>query len=459
MLVAMLPLLSLLTSFGIHLSSFLLLAAALAYHRAAANALRRSWRQTRPFILVLLASLLFEMCRLLLPGRLDWSALEQPSRMLLAASAMLVVQVCKPKASVFWYAVSAGAVGAAGLSAWQHWTLGIIRPGGWINPITFGDLAFSLALLALASASQLRRMPQLSAPLLGVLGGIAALLLSGTRGAWLALLTGAPLLWHCRRAFPRRPCALLLALSLALFAAAVSTPQTGVRARLAISYADASAYAHGNPAATPLTIRLELWKAALMLARERPLTGYTTPHYKQRMRAWIAEGKLDAAVFADPEPPHLHNDALQALATKGVPGLLLWFALIAAPLHYFLRCLSGHPSRELGTAALAGALFVLAYAGFGLSEVIFWSLKASLFYALMVFMLMGFCLNAQEAAVRPAAAASADSRQAGPGSRRRSPATECASFPDASDPHGTGTGPSRAPPRTAQAAPAARRGA
>jgi len=38
---------------------------------------------------------------------------------------------------------------------------------------------------------------------------------------------------------------------------------------------------------------------------------------------------------------------------------------------------------------------VLSYFSFGLTEVIFWSLKGSMFYALMVFLLMGLCLVAK----------------------------------------------------------------
>ena len=45
-------------------------------------------------------------------------------------------------------------------------------------------------------------------------------------------------------------------------------------------------------------------------------------------------------------------------------------------------------------------LVVLAYAAFGLSEVIFWSMKGSLFYALMVFLLMGWCLVGEDAGAR-----------------------------------------------------------
>jgi O-antigen ligase len=37
-----------------------------------------------------------------------------------------------------------------------------------------------------------------------------------------------------------------------------------------------------------------------------------------------------------------------------------------------------------------------ACVSFGLTEVIFWSVKGSLFDALMVFPVMGFCLNVKE---------------------------------------------------------------
>jgi O-antigen ligase len=39
---------------------------------------------------------------------------------------------------------------------------------------------------------------------------------------------------------------------------------------------------------------------------------------------------------------------------------------------------------------------VASYLCFGLTEVIFWSMKGCLFYALTVFLLVGFCENAKE---------------------------------------------------------------
>jgi O-antigen ligase len=46
--------------------------------------------------------------------------------------------------------------------------------------------------------------------------------------------------------------------------------------------------------------------------------------------------------------------------------------------------------------ALAGLLLVLGYFSFGLTEVIFWSVRSCMFYALMLFVLMGMCINAEQ---------------------------------------------------------------
>jgi O-antigen ligase len=69
-----------------------------------------------------------------------------------------------------------------------------------------------------------------------------------------------------------------------------------------------------------------------------------------------------------------------------------------APFVFFARTLAGGAdggTRRLALA-LGGMLVVASYFSFGLTEVIFWSMKGSMFYALMIFLLMGFCLNAKD---------------------------------------------------------------
>jgi O-antigen ligase len=418
-LVLMFPLLSLVTGFGIGLAGFLFLLTACLWWRDCLAALRAHWPQTR---WVLLAFLLHLACVL-------WLALERthganavdgPLRMCIAGAAMLVVQAGRPSLRALWLGVAGGALLGAGFVGWQRLALGVERPGGLLNPITFGDLSLCLALLALAGAAAARHAVLRSIAALGVVSGLAASLLTGSRGGWLALPAAFVLLAALRRRalLPRRLVLGVPVLACALAFGAYALPQTGVRARVAVGVEDVELYLAGSPVATSIGVRLDLWKAGLRLAAEHPWRGLDTPAYKRRMHEWVAAGELSPAVFAPPEPPHMHNDALQALVTRGIPGLCAWAAILLAPFLFFRAQLTGAPdpgARQ--SAALAGMLVVLAYAAFGLSEVIFWSMKGSLFYALMVFLLMGWCLVDEDAGTRSdgrlAAGAATGTGQAG----------------------------------------------
>jgi O-antigen ligase len=405
------PLLSLVTDWGIGLAGFLFLATALCWWRDSRRALAACWPRLRWVVLAFLLDLGYMLCLSLVRIH-DLKVLDRPLRMCLMLSAVPVVLVARPPARALWLGAAAGAWISLAFVAWQGLWLGVMRPGGLMNPITFGDLALCLALLSLAGALQAgdgrsgvrsdvrsgARGRWLAGS--GVLAGLAASLLSGSRGGWLmlALLIALPALLAWRRRLSPRVALALPLLGLALAALAYALPQTGVRERIAIGVSDTRLYLAGDPAPTSLKVRLELWRAGAMLIREHPWTGLDTPAYKRRMHAWVAEGKLSPAVFAPPEPPHLHNDLLQVLVTRGVLGLAAWIGILLAPLDFFwtrlrqARARAGPPGPGYA-AALAGLLLVLAYASFGLTEVIFWSMKANVFYALMVFLLVGWTLD------------------------------------------------------------------
>jgi O-antigen ligase len=389
----LLPFSSLVTSPGVSAASFLFLATALITFKPCRDALARHWAQVRGVVLAFLLYFLFVFACLLLRDE-KMSVLEKPLRMLLAASALALVVAVRAPRRALWWGASAGAVAALPFIAWQRFGLHVDRPGGLINSITFGDLALVLALLALAGAIDMRDRAR-DALLAGMaaLAGLAASVLTGTRGGWTALVLMALVLARHVVAIDSRRVRALLAGGVALLAAAWFAPALGVQQRFAEGVSDARIWYEGGNVWTNVGTRLELWKGAAMLIREHPLLGMDFDACRARLAEYAHMGRLDPMVL---QLPHLHNDGLQVLATGGVVGFLFWAATLAAPLLFFLRTLRDGTRAPQFAVALGGAMVVLGYVGFGLTEVIFWSMKASLFYALMVFLLMGFCLNAKE---------------------------------------------------------------
>jgi O-antigen ligase len=394
-LVFLFPFLSLVTLWGVSLCSFLFLIFALVLLPDCRAALARHWPAVRWVVAAFLFNFLFVLlCYLARPEALSGN-IEKPMRMLLAVSALALVLACKPSRHWLWWGVIGGAVGGTLLVGYQRLVLDMERPGGWINPITFGDQLICLALVALAAAIDMRGTRRARWAALGALAGLAGSIMTGSRGGWIALPLAALLFAGYSREIGSRRFRALLAASCALVAATWFVPASGVRERIRQGEADISTYFAGGSAFSQVGIRLELWKAASLLIAERPLLGADVVTARTGLERYVRAGRIDPVVLP---LPHFHNDALQALVTGGVVGLLAWLSILAAPLLFFARALRGQaaPGAQQVALALAGMLVVLSYFSFGLTEVIFWSVKGSMFYALMIFILMGLCLNAKE---------------------------------------------------------------
>ncbi|MGZ8289694.1 MAG: O-antigen ligase family protein [Telluria sp.] len=387
------PFLSLVTPFGVGLCSFLFLIAALFVLRDGNAALRRHWASVRWVVLFFALNFLFALgCYALrdhAPG-----AVEKPVRMLLAVSALLLVLAAKPDRKALWWGVTGGAAGALLLVGYQRVVLDMDRPGGLLNAITFGDISLSLALIAMAATVDVRANRQLVWPCLGAVAGLVASIMTGTRGGWLGLALAALVFIHHSHVLSHRRLRAMVIFSFVLMGATYFIPATGVRERVSQGVVDVTTYFDGGSAFSNVGTRLELWKAAGTLIDEAPLLGRGEAAYLQALKDMVAAGQLDPVVVT---LPHFHNEALQALVTGGAVGFTLWFGMMLAPFVFFTRALrSSNSSSQEFALALAGTLLVAGYAGFGLTEVIFWSIKGSLFYALMVFLLMGLYLNAKE---------------------------------------------------------------
>jgi O-antigen ligase len=390
-LIFLFPFLLLITRFGTGLCSFAFLVAAIITWRRGWAALVRHLTEIRGVLIAFGAVLLLALLFALLSGDGRLRDLEKPLRNLLAATAMLTVLACRPSRKALWWGLIAGAFAGAIFIAYQRWVIGVDRPGGLINSITFGDIMLCMGLMCLAATLDFAGRSAIW-PALGALAGLAGSIATGTRGGWIAIAFSVLLLGrygHVLRGRWRKAVALL---ALALVVSTYFIPQTGARERVDEGFSDIHHYFNGGETYTSVGIRLELWRSALQLIGHHPVLGGSIPTVRKEMEQLVAEHRVHPYVL---EFDHFHNDILQALVFGGAVGLIAWGATLLVPFIFFMRQIrEGAGGRN--APALAGMLLVLCYFSFGLTEVIFWSIRSNMFYATMLFLLAGLCLNARD---------------------------------------------------------------
>ncbi len=203
--------------------------------------------------------------------------------------------------------------GLAPMLSRPAWLAPFPRAHGTIHPVTFGEtMVFLLcgALAFYARPDDRSGLPKPAAAAVMVLG-LAALLLSSTRGAWTAMAAGGLVL------FARAPRRLspVLALGLALAAAAFALPGP-------LSSALRERAAHfSDPRYESNASRIELWKTALEMAKDRPILGVGLSNYYEEFARYHP-----ATVEGKERWGSAHDTYLQQLAERGVVGLaaLLW---------------------------------------------------------------------------------------------------------------------------------------
>ena len=118
---------------------------------------------------------------------------------------------------------------------------------------------------------------------------------------------------------------------------------------------------------TPIGQRLDMWSASLQLFESAPLFGVGAGAYQIETAKLVAAGRAarDTAQF-----DHPHSDYFDALANRGLLGLLALFALLGVPAWLYVRGLESRDPHHMG-AALGGLLVSVGFAIFGLTETMF----------------------------------------------------------------------------------------
>lgn len=273
--------------------------------------------------------------------------------------------------ALLWFGVSAGAVAVGSSALYEYFTVdNFFRADGSTSAIHFGNTGLLMGFISAVGIPFFRQMgkPWLVIPVLALVFGLLASLLSGSRGGWVALPALAVLLlWHLRRVGYRRVpwiAAAILVVGVGVF---LTLPQVGVTDRVEIAVTEYNQYTekpieHGD---TSVGVRLALWSAAWDMFLENPIfgggIGYSFNGYLQEQ---VDMGYYHPSLAHQTMP---HNVLLDTLALQGLVGLagllMIWSALGIV----FLKA-AAEQGTELRTLGAAGLMLLVAYMHFGMTD-------------------------------------------------------------------------------------------
>ena len=276
---------------------------------------------------------------------------------------------------------------AAAIIGWLALETGVRPATQQFNAVTYGDLTLLFGVLSLLSlglpVTRFTRIEATLKLLTGILG-LVAFLWTQTRGGLLAipcfLLIG--LLVMGRRLGRMK---ILLGLVLAAGVGIIATHDGALRDRIdagVSEYGDCSA---DHLADTSVCIRLQLWTAAGYMIREQPVFGVGGgDRFRQELERLAGQGKVSAMVARD--FGETHNDLLYFLATYGVLG-----AWPGAGLRGPCAGVRATPvawRRTVAVHAAAGLSICVAFAVFGVTEMMLRDMRTASFYAAWVALLL-----------------------------------------------------------------------
>lgn len=332
------------------------------------------------------------------PGALwaHMSRVDRPSKYLLVLLVLPGLLARRPNPAVLFWGCVVGAAGGGATALWQVFHLHIPRAAGYTNAIQFGDLSLLLALWSAVWALQLPpRSRQRALAALGALLGLAASVLSDTRGGWITLPVIVPLiLWLSRPTRPARPrvwVAKTAGVVVVFCAVLVALPP--VHQRIGEAAREYAAWDHGH-AASSVGLRLTLWRLGLHEVRARPWVGIGEEGFKARLNEAAARGAIPQEAV---ELGHAHNELLDMLIKRGILGLLALLLFYAVPGWLFWRALrrTGEPPAPDAAlarpAALCGLVTVIGFVGFGLTQVLFAHNSGNLMYLLAISLWLAAC--------------------------------------------------------------------
>lgn len=222
-----------------------------------------------------------------------------------------------------------------------------------MNPNAFGPILLAIgAILLFHGLAQPQRWLKFLS-LTGCVLAITCVILSKSRNTWMTFAILVLILAiYLTRALPAwKRVGVAVTITLVLTSTYLIPV---VKSRIDQGFGDITAYAARNDfrdssGLQAIGIRVELWKTAWLTFVESPLLGVGVGGFQESARANSERFRVNDVVH---EFKYAHNQYLAALATRGVPGLLLLMMFMLLPIYIALAKARDGPGERIAQASI-----------------------------------------------------------------------------------------------------------
>ncbi len=290
-------------------------------------------------------------------------------RFVLVLPAFALLMAYPPQANYLWSGIAIGAIGAGTFAGWQKIYQHLDRAHGTTNAIQFGNISFLLAILSLTAMTWAIKRQKgrawLWLLLLGTLMGLLGWLFTGSRGSGISLPICLLLFYLVSQKTFNNAHLLAAAVAVILALGVLSmTPFSAVLDRSFEAVTETEDYLDQHNTHTSIGARIELLRAGIEMLPQHIWLGWGRAGMMAQKQRLIDQGKISPFTL---EHTHLHNEYLDSLVKRGIPGLAMLLLLYFYPLYFFARQLHAN-SPSVRPYALAGTMLMICYIGFDLTQ-------------------------------------------------------------------------------------------
>lgn len=249
------------------------------------------------------------------------------------------------------------------------------HPQGWgvYGPIIFGDLStlfFSITLILIIFIK--KRSPHNFIYIFSIILSALAVVLSGSRNAWLAALFSLSVIPLLSYKFIQHKKIIITIIPIVIISIATLMFTDTTNERLALAYNEFNTYiTKGAPRDIPIKensvgFRLEQWRVALHITHDAFLFGYGGGNAGKHVKHYAEKG-LAHPDLINPDTEKgiggLHSTYFESLINEGIVGLIIMLTFLIYPLYVFFKARNYNP-----LISTIGIIFITNYIIFGISE-------------------------------------------------------------------------------------------